>query len=103
MVSVSYTSEVNDFSFLRQGLGVKAALKCSKNSSTGSMRRAPLLAASLNIGLQPHVIGQAVPGPRHPRLYPLCKKTFDDVWFATREEIAEWHLENQGDHIPASS
>jgi len=26
-------------------------------------------------------------------------KQFDDVWFATREEIAEWYLQNHTDHI----
>ncbi len=27
-------------------------------------------------------------------------KSFDDVWWATREEIADWYLENHESHIP---
>jgi hypothetical protein len=26
-------------------------------------------------------------------------KSFDDVWFVTREEIAEWYLKNHHSHI----
>ena len=29
-------------------------------------------------------------------------KQFDDVWFATREEIATWYLENHESHIPTA-
>ena len=29
--------------------------------------------------------------------------SFDDVWWATREEIADWYLENHESHIPTGS
>ena len=52
----------------------------------------------MNIGLHPHVIGQPF-RIRALRDFLDYAKKFDDVWFATREEIAEWYLENHSSHI----
>ena len=102
MVSVSYTSEVNDFSFLRQGLGAESGLEMFKEQFDWLYEESATTGRFMNIGLHPHVIGQPY-RVRAIRDFIRYAKTFDDVWFATREEIAEWYLENQGDHIPASS
>ena len=102
MVSVSYTSEVNDFSFLRQGLGAESGLAMFKEQFDWLYEESATTGRFMNIGLHPHVIGQPY-RVRAIRDFIRYAKTFDDVWFATREEIAEWYLENQGDHIPASS
>ena len=48
--------------------------------------------------LHPHVIGQPF-RIRALRDFLDYAKKFDDVWFATREEIAEWYLENHSSHI----
>ena len=52
----------------------------------------------MNIGLHPHVIGQPF---RIRALHDFLAyaREFDDVWFATREEIAEWYLKNHQTHI----
>ncbi len=52
----------------------------------------------MNIGLHPHVIGQPF-RIRALKEFLNYVKGFDDVWFAKREEIAEWYLENHASHI----
>lgn len=55
----------------------------------------------MNLGVHPHVIEQPF------RISALREfidhaRSFDDVWFATREEIAQWYLENHESNIPTS-
>src|SRR6185312_12064593 len=85
MVSIPYTSEVNDFNVFKEQFDW-----LYRESATS--RR------FMNLGLHPHVIGQAF---RIRALYDFVAyvKQFDDVWFATREEIAEWYLKNHQSHI----
>jgi len=98
MVSVSYTSEVNDFSFLRQGLSVDTGLQMFKEQFDWLYGESETSGRFMNIGLHPHVIGQPF-RIRAIRDFIRYAKQFDDVWFATREEIAEWYLQTHQDHI----
>lgn len=98
IVSVSYTSEVNDFSFLRQGLSAETGLQMFKEQFDWLYEESATSSRFMNIGLHPHVIGQPY-RIRALRDFIRYAKTFDDVWFATREEIAEWYLENHRSHI----
>ena len=102
MVSISYTSEVNDFSFLRQGLIAEDGLEMFKEQFDWLYEESAASGRFMNIGLHPHVIGQPY-RIRALRDFIRYAKTFDDVWWATREEIAEWYLENHEDHIPSDS
>ena len=102
MVSVSYTSEVNDFSFLRQGLGVEGGLEMFKEQFNWLYEESATSGRFMNIGLHPHVIGQPY-RIRALRDFIRYAKTFDDVWWTTREEIAEWYLDNHETHIPTDS
>jgi hypothetical protein len=52
----------------------------------------------MNVGLHPHVVGQPFRIRALRDFVSYCKQ-FDDVWFATREEIAEWYLKNHHTHI----
>jgi hypothetical protein len=54
----------------------------------------------MNIGLHPHVIGQPF-RIRALKDFIAYAKQFDGAWFATREEIATWYLQNHESHIPA--
>ena len=47
----------------------------------------------MSIGLHPHIIGRAFRA-RAIREFLDYAKTFDGVWWATREEIADWYLQN---------
>ena len=98
MVSVSYTSEVNDFSFLRQGLGADTGLQMFKEQFDWLYAESAASGRFMNIGLHPHVIGQPF-RIRALRDFIRYAKTCDDVWFATREEIAEWYLQTHQSHI----
>jgi len=98
MVSVSYTSEVNDFSFLRQGLIAEGGLEMFKEQFDWLYEESASSGRFMNIGLHPHVIGQPY-RIRALRDFIRYAKTFDDVWWTTREEIAEWYLENHESHI----
>src|SRR5262245_25041211 len=98
MVSISYTSEVNDFSFLRQGLTVETGFQMFKEQFDWLYAESATSGRFMNVGLHPHVIGQPF-RIRALRDFIRYAKQFDDVWFATREQIAEWYLENHASHI----
>lgn len=102
MVSVPYTSEVNDFTvFMRQGADVDGAFRVFKEQFDWLRQEANAQKSGrmMHIGLHPHVIGQPF-RIRALKDFLAYAKDFDDIWFATREEIAEWYLDNHESHIP---
>jgi allantoinase len=99
MVSVSYTSEVNDFTvFMRQGNTVNGGIDVFKEQFDWLYAESATSGRFMNIGLHPHVIGQPF-RIRALRDFIRYAKQFDDVWFATREEIADWYVNNHASHI----
>ena len=102
MVSVSYTSEVNDFSFLRQGLVAEGGLQMFQEQFDWLYEESVSSGRFMNIGLHPHVIGQPY-RIRALRDFIRYAKSHDDIWWTTREEIADWYLENHESHIPTDS
>ena len=102
MVSVSYTSEVNDFSFLRQGLVAEGGLQMFQEQFDWLYEESVSSGRFMNIGLHPHVIGQPY-RIRALRDFIRYAKSHDDIWWTTREEIAEWYLKNHESHIPTDS
>jgi len=99
LVSVSYTSEVNDFTiFMRQGMDVDGAFKVFKEQFDWLRAEAQTSGRFMNVGLHPHVIGQPF-RIRALRDFIDYAKQFDDIWFATREEIAAWYVDHHAEHI----
>jgi len=99
MVSIPYTSEVNDFTvFMRQGQDVEGAINVFKETFNWLYKESATSGRFMNIGLHPHVIGQPF-RIRALQDFLAYVSTFDDVWYATREEIAQWYLENHASHI----
>lgn len=99
IVSIPYTSEVNDFTvFMRQGQDVNGGFAVFKEQFDWLYRESAKTGRMMNIGVHPHVIGQPF---RIRALHDFLAyaREFDDVWFATREEIAEWYLKNHHTHI----
>jgi allantoinase len=100
IVCVPYSNDVNDFNmFARGGLSPSGGLETLKacfdqlyEESAGSGR-------IMNFGMHPHVMGHA-----HRvgalRQFIDYAKSKEGVWFASREEIAAWYLENHQAHIP---
>ena len=101
IVSVPYSIDMNDFTMLsRMGFSTDQFLQAmmeeldvilSEAKSSGSGRM-------MNVGLHPHVTGRAY-RVRAIREFLKYAKSLDGVWFATREEIAEWYLQNNAGHI----
>jgi allantoinase len=99
LVSVSYTSEVNDFTiFMRQGMDVDGAFNVFKEQFDWLRAEAQTSGRFMNVGLHPHVIGQPF-RIRALRDFIDYAKQFDDIWFATREEIAAWYVDHHAEHI----
>ena len=98
MVSVPYTSEVNDFTvFMRQGMDVNGALAVFREQFDWLYAESASSARFMNIGLHPHVIGQPF-RIRALRDFIDYARGIEGVWFATREEIATWYLQQYGEH-----
>ena len=100
IVSVPYSNEINDFTFItrknfttdqfRDALIEELDVLYEEGGTTGRI---------MNVGLHPHVSGRAH-RVRALREFIEHAKSLPDVWWATREEIAEWYLENHESHIP---
>ncbi|MEM6681264.1 MAG: polysaccharide deacetylase [Pseudomonadota bacterium] len=100
IVSVPYSNEINDFTFLtrrgyttdefRDALIEELDVLYAEGEHTGKI---------MNVGLHPHVSGRAY-RVRALREFIAHAKSLPGVWWATREEIAEWYLDNHESHIP---
>jgi peptidoglycan/xylan/chitin deacetylase (PgdA/CDA1 family) len=99
IVSVPYTVEMNDFMiFLRRGSNTTEAFEIMKEQFDELYREGAESGRIMNIGLHPHVVGQPF-RVRCVRQFLDYVKQFPDVWWATREEIATWYMENHKSHI----
>jgi allantoinase len=100
IVSVPYSNEINDFTFItrknfttdqfRDALIEELDVLYAEGEKTGRI---------MNVGLHPHVSGRAH-RVRALREFIEHAKSLPGVWWATREEIAAWYLENHEEHIP---
>lgn len=99
IVSVPYTVEMNDFMiFLRRGSTTSEAFEIMKEQFDELYREGAESGRIMNVGLHPHVAGQPF-RVRCVREFIDYVKQFPDVWWAKREEIAEWYLANHKSHI----
>ena len=99
IVSVPYTVEMNDFMiFLRRGMSTSEAVEVFKEQFDVLYAEGAESGRLMSVGLHPHVIGQPF-RVRAVREFIEYVKRFDGVWWATREEIAEWYLKNHQSHI----
>ncbi len=100
IVSMPYSNEINDFTILTR-----------RNHTTDEYRdilieelnvlhaEGATQARIMNVGLHPHVSGRAY-RIRALREFIEHAKSLPGVWWTTREEIADWYLTQQQDHIP---
>ena len=100
IVSTPYSVEINDFTlFHRRGMTTSQVLESLIEQFDQLYAEGAESVRLMNVRLHPHVSG-------HPyRLRALREfvehaKRHEGVWWATREEIAEWYLENHASHIP---
>jgi allantoinase len=100
IVSTPYSNEINDFTFITrknyttdqfsQALREELDVLYAEGEKTGRM---------LNVGLHPHVSGRAH-RVRAIREFITYAQSLPGIWWATREEIADWYLANHESHIP---
>lgn len=102
IVCVPYQNDVNDFNIFSRGgmspaAGTETLIRCFDQLYAEGEHSGRIM----NVGLHPHVVGQP---HRIGALGEFLEyaKSKPDVWFATREEIATWYLENHHSHIPPS-
>ncbi|PPR11679.1 MAG: hypothetical protein CFH41_00553 [Alphaproteobacteria bacterium MarineAlpha11_Bin1] len=101
IVSVPYTVEINDFMmFMRRGNSTSEAFNVMKEQFDALYMEGAESGRLMNLGLHPHVIGQPFRA-RALREFVDYAKQFPDVWWTTREEVANWYLKNHESHIPS--
>jgi allantoinase len=103
IVSTPYSNEINDFTFITrknfttdqfaQALIEELDVLYDEGATSGRI---------MNVGLHPHVSGRAH-RIRALREFIEHAKSLPGVWWATREEIADWYLENHEAHFPGQA
>ena len=100
IVCVPYSNDVNDFNlFARGGMSTSSGLETLKLCFDQLYAESTASGRIMNFGMHPHVMGQ----PHRIgalRGFIEYAESHDGVWFASREEIASWYLENHESHIP---
>ena len=103
IVSTPYSNEINDFTFITrknfttdqfaQALIEELDVLYEEGATSGRI---------MNVGLHPHVSGRAH-RIRALREFIDHAKSLPGVWWATREEIADWYLDNHESHFPGQA
>ncbi len=99
IVATPYSVEMNDFTlFHRRGMTTSDTLDAFKEQFDELYREGAESGRMMNVGLHPHVAGHPY-RIRALRDFLAYAKSFDGVWWATREQVADWYLENHASHI----
>jgi peptidoglycan/xylan/chitin deacetylase (PgdA/CDA1 family) len=103
IVCTPYSVEINDFTFFhRRGMSTSAVLELLKEQFDQLYLEGESSGRLMNIGLHPHVAGHPY-RIRALREFLEYAKGFDGVWWARREEIADWYQDNHQSHIPLAA
>lgn len=101
LVSIPYSNEINDFTLMTRRAHTNDEfvdiLKCELSELLGESTESGS-GRMMNLGLHPHVSGRAYRMPAI-RDFLTFAKSQESVWFATREEIANWYMDNHEGHI----
>lgn len=100
IVSVPYSNEINDFTFItRKNFTTDQFAQALIEELDVLYEEGAVTGRIMNVGLHPHVSGRAH-RIRAIREFIRHAQSLPGVWWATREEIADWYLANHEDHIP---
>jgi hypothetical protein len=100
IVSIPYSNEINDFTLLtRRNHTTDEYRDILIEELTVLLSEGAKTARIMNVGLHPHVSGRAY-RIRALREFIAYAKSLPDVWWATREEIADWYVTQHQTHIP---
>jgi len=96
---VPYSNEINDFTLVtRRGHSTDEVSAILKEELSVLYEEGEHSMRIMNVGLHPHVSGRAY---RNRSLLEFLEyaTSLEDVWWATREEIADWYLNNHESHF----
>ena len=100
IVSVPYSNEINDFTFItRKNFTTDQFAQALIEELDVLYEEGAVTGRIMNVGLHPHVSGRAH-RIRAIREFIQHAQSLPDIWWATREEIADWYLQNHASHIP---
>ena len=100
IVGVPYSNVINDFTMLtRQGLTTDAYRDQLIEEFDVLYAEGAKTARIMNVGLHPHVSGRAH-RIRAIREFVAHAQKHSGVWWARREEIADWYAANHAAHFP---
>ncbi len=100
IVSVPYSNEINDFTIITRRNHTTDEYRDILIEELDTLyREGESQARIMNVGLHPHVSGRAY-RVRALREFIEHARSLPGVWWATREEIAEWYLQCHEEHIP---
>ncbi len=103
IVSTPYSNEINDFTLLtRRGHTTDEYRDVLIEELNVLYKEGATSGRIMNVGIHPHVSGRAY-RIRALREFIQHAKSLPGVWFATREEIADWYLANHESHIPTGA
>lgn len=103
IVSTPYSNEINDFTLLtRRGHTTDEYRDVMIEELNVLYKEGATSGRIMNVGIHPHVSGRAY-RIRALREFIQHAKSLPGVWFATREEIADWYLQNHESHIPTGA
>lgn len=99
IVAIPYSNEINDFTLVnRRGHTTDEVRDVLIEELKVLHEEGATSGRIMNVGLHPHVSGRAY-RIRALKEFLEYAKSLDGVWWATREEIAEWYLENHQSHF----
>jgi len=99
LVSIPYSVEINDFTFFhRRGMSTTSALEVLKEQFDQLYSESASTGKIMSVGLHPHVSGHPY-RIRAIREFLEYANSYSDVWWATREQVADWYLKNHDSHI----
>lgn len=100
IVSIPYSNEINDFTLLtRRGHNTDEFRDVLIDELNQLYLEGEKTSRIMNVGLHPHVSGRAY-RMRALRDFIEHAKTLPDVWWTTREELADWYMQNHEAHFP---
>ena len=100
LVATPYSNVINDFTIVTRNMRTTDEFRdILKEELTVLHREGAQQARIMNVGLHPHVSGRAYI-IRAIREFIEYAQSLDGIWWATREEIADWYVGQHEAHIP---
>lgn len=99
LLAIPYSNDLNDYRmFSRCGMSTEGALGMMREGFDQMYLEGETTGRILNVGMHPHVMGQAWAIRALREFVDHVRKT-DRVWFPTRGEIADWYAVHGAGHI----